>query len=193
MGGTMPQHPDRLPITIVLLLLVIPFVSTPGCQLHPRPPEAPPGPVAAILERAGLEEGLIVVVGCGDASLLADLRRAGPFVVQGLDADPQKVTAARRYLWDQKLYSRSSMTVSRLREGRFPFGDGLVDLIIVTDDSLVSASEMDRVLSARGVIATMRRSDAAISRKERPDQREEWHVDDPSPWHRLEQDAGTTP
>jgi len=113
-----------------------------------------------------------VVIGCDDPALLADLRGAGPYLVHGLDGDPEKVAAARKHLRQKNLYG--PVTVSRLRGGQLPYVDSLVNLIVVTGHTQIPVEEMIRALCPRGVIADIRESKAEITRKDWPAELDEW-------------------
>jgi len=78
------------------------------------------------LDASGVQGGLVVVIGCNRPALLADMQSCGPFLVHGLDRDPARVAAARRYLLEKGLYGL--VTVSRLQGTQLPFVDSLVNL-----------------------------------------------------------------
>jgi len=50
---------------------------------------------AEVLQKTGIQGGLIVHVGCGDGKLTAGLRINDRYVVQGLDTDAANVRKAR--------------------------------------------------------------------------------------------------
>ena len=126
-----------------------------------------------ILDASGVKGGLVVVVGCDDPQLLADLRGAGPYLVHGLDGDPGKVAAARKHLRQKNLYG--PVTVSRLRGAELPYVDSLVNLIVHAGDmGKISKDEMTRALAPRGVIADVRKSKIEITRKKWPAELDEW-------------------
>ncbi len=125
-----------------------------------------------ILAAADVHGGLVVVIGCDRPALLADLREAGPYLVHGLDSDPGRVAAARQYLRERKCHG--PVAVSRLRGGHLPYVDSLVNLIVVTAPSRVQVDEMLRTLSPGGVIADLRESEPAITRKDWPAGLDEW-------------------
>jgi len=125
-----------------------------------------------ILRASGVKGGMVVVIGCSGPALLADLRRAGPYLVHGLDGDPGKVAAARAHLRKENLYG--PVTVSRLRGAELPCVDGLVNLIVVTGQTRIPVEEMKRALSPGGVIADIRTPKLEITRKGRPAELDEW-------------------
>ena len=126
----MNQDPIRGRFTAGLILLVVLPISTHGKPARSRPSVAAPGRAKAIIEASGVEGGLVVVIGCDDPALLADIRGAGPYLVHGLDADQGKVSAARERLRQRGLYG--PVTVSRLRGAQLPYVESLVNLVVVT-------------------------------------------------------------
>jgi len=67
---------------------------------------------AAILEKSGIQGGLIVHVGCGDGTLTAALRQGDRYIVHGLDRSAQNVDAARRHVQAQGLQGKISTSWS---------------------------------------------------------------------------------
>lgn len=103
-----------------------------------------------ILEKTGLNGGLIVHVGCGDGRKTVDLYANDRFLVQGLDREESDVEKARDFIRSKGLYGKVS---ARTFDGvSLPYIDGLVNLVIVSgDDAQVSRDEILRVLAPRGV------------------------------------------
>ena len=127
----------------------------------------------AVVETSGVKGGLVVVIGCDSPALLAGLRGAGPYLVQSLDVDPRKVSAARQYLGKRNLYG--PVTVSRLRGAQLPYTDSLVNLIVITRNGpKIHTDEMMRVLAPLGVIADIRKGKVEITRKPWPEELDEW-------------------
>jgi len=105
----------------------------------------------AILDAAGVKGGLVVHVGCGDGNLTAALRADDKYVVQGLDVDVEKVTAARKRLAAQGVYGPVSV---RVFDGKqLPYTDNLVNLVVVDTrcEMRDAGSEIMRILAPRGV------------------------------------------
>jgi len=125
-----------------------------------------------LLEASGIQGGLVVVIGCEAPAFLAGLRAAGPFLVHGLDGDPEKVAAAREYLRRKELYG--SVTVSRLYGTRLPYVDRLVNMIVLAGRSRVAPDEMNRALAPGGVIADIRKPKIEVTRKAWPAELDEW-------------------
>jgi len=103
-----------------------------------------------ILERAGVQGGLVVHLGCGDGRLTAALRAGKRYLVHGLDSDASAIQSARLYLKSKGLYG--PVSVEHWNEDTLPYADNLVNLIVVSkDEGRVSVEEMRRVLAPRGV------------------------------------------
>ena len=59
---------------------------------------------AEIVQKTGIQGGLIVHVGCGDGRLTAGLRVNDRYVVQGLDTDPANVRKAQQHIRSLGIY-----------------------------------------------------------------------------------------
>ncbi len=129
-----------------------------------------------ILDASGVEGGLVVVIGCDGPALLAQLRAGDSYLVQGLDRDPRKVAAARRYLKEKGLYG--SITAARWEGTQLPYVDNLVNMIVVTGDAgQIPEDEITRVLAPLGVVADARKEKIEITRKPWPAELDEWTHD----------------
>ncbi len=168
----MTQHPIRWQLTPCLGLLAVLTFLTYGSGGDPGLLGAAPDSEKAIFEAPDIKGGLVTVIGCDAPALLAELRRAGPYLVHGLDDDLEKVAAARKHLRQKNLYG--PVTVSRLRGTQLPFVDSLVNMIVVASPTQVPAEEMIRVLSPGGAIADMRTPETKITRKPWPPELDEW-------------------
>ena len=167
----MTRHPVRWQRIARVALLVCLTLSACGLGAESAPGAATHA-AEAIIQASGIKGGLVVVIGCDDRALLADLQGAGPFLVHGLDADPDKIAAARKHLRQKDLYG--PVTVSRLRGAALPYVDGVVNLVVVTAPTEVPADEMTRALAPGGVIADVRTPEVAITRKGWPAELDEW-------------------
>jgi len=167
----MTRHPTRRQRVAGVALVAALALSACGLGAESAP-EAATHAAEAIIQASGIKGGLVVVIGGDDPALLADLRATGPCLVHGLDDDPGDVAAARTYLRQKDL--DGPVTVARLRGARLPYVDGVVNLIVVTGPTEVPADEMTRALAPGGVIADVRGSEIAITRKEWPGELDEW-------------------
>jgi len=126
-----------------------------------------------ILDAAGVEGGLVVLVGAGDGQLAADIARAGPYLVHALEPDPANLAKARETIRAASLYGKAS--VAWWSGPRLPYVDNLVNLLIAEDLGGVAMDEVMRVLAPRGV-AYVRGDGGAWTRtvKPRPDAIDDW-------------------
>jgi outer membrane protein assembly factor BamB len=103
-------------------------------------------------EDAGVKGGVVVVLG-GDASLHDKTIKAtehGPYLVQFLDTDAQKVKEAREYIQKKGIYGAVS---ARAYDGKnLPYIDNLVNLIVAYGPtSKAQREEIERVLVPGGI------------------------------------------
>jgi len=122
-------------IGITLFLLICPALA---------------GSADKFLAQAAVQGGLIVHIGSGDGTLLADLQTQQGCLLHGLEADPVKVQASRRFLLDQGLYGKISVD---LFEGqKLPYAENLVNLIVIDNPRInIPRREILRVLVPNGV------------------------------------------
>ncbi|HID22831.1 MAG TPA: methyltransferase domain-containing protein, partial [Planctomycetaceae bacterium] len=105
---------------------------------------------AALVRQSGVAGGLVVRLGCDDATQLAQLQAGPQYFVHGLDTSPQKVDLARRKLLKQGVYGPVSVD---LWDGKhLPYADNLVNLIVADEPAHVSQAELLRVLVPNGVL-----------------------------------------
>ena len=102
-----------------------------------------------ILASTGVKGGLIVHLGCGDGKLTAALHAGGRFTVRGLDADAEKVTAAREHIQSLGLYG--PVSVETWEGSSLPYADNLVNLLVAEKLDRCSMEEVLRVLAPLGV------------------------------------------
>jgi len=114
-------------------------------------------PGERMLDAAGVRGGLVVHLGCGDGKLTAGLHAGDGYLVQGLDADAANVAAAREHIRSRGLYGEVS--VRQWDSERLPYGDNLVNLLVVSRGWGVAASEIERVLAPRGCALVQGRLD----------------------------------
>ncbi|MFC1596798.1 PQQ-binding-like beta-propeller repeat protein [Planctomycetota bacterium] len=126
----------------------------------------------AIYEATGVEGGLVVHLGCGDAKLTAALRASDRYLVHGLDTDAARVAKARELLHSQGLYGPVSADSF---DGRhLPYVADLVNLFVADDLGRLTMDEVHRVLAPEGVAYI--RQDGAWQKtvKPRPTDVDEW-------------------
>ncbi len=106
--------------------------------------------IAALI---GLSGGLIVQVGATDLESATELARTGRFLVQVLDADPQRVREARAHLRASGVYGLVS--VDRLPgKGMLPYTENLVSFLAIIEkcSAQIDTREAHRVLCPGGVV-----------------------------------------
>lgn len=109
------------------------------------------GPSAEqLLDASGVKGGIAVHLGCGDGKWTAGLCRGDRFLVHGLDTDAEKVNQAKAHLDSLGLYGHAS--AERYDGKNLPYGDNVVNLIVVEDAAAVPAEEIRRVLVPGGVV-----------------------------------------
>ena len=105
-----------------------------------------------ILQRSGVQGGLIVHLGCGDGQLTAELRAGEQYLVHGLDTDEANVATARARLLKRGVYG--PVSVDTWDGVHLPYADDLVNLIVAEDAGQASRAELLRALAPGGVLLT---------------------------------------
>jgi outer membrane protein assembly factor BamB len=109
------------------------------------------GPTARqILEATGVKGGVVVHLGCGAGKLTAALGAGDSFLVEGLDADPRNVAAAREHI--QSLGGYGKVSVEQWSGRRLPYIDNFVNLVVSEQPGSLSQDELLRVLVPGGVV-----------------------------------------
>jgi ubiquinone/menaquinone biosynthesis C-methylase UbiE len=132
---------------------------------------------AQIYKAAGIRGGLVVHVGCGDGRLTAQLRVSDRFLVHGLDVETQNVDAAREHIRSLGLYGQVS--IDRFVDGRLPYVDNSVNLLVAQQPGAAGMDEVLRVLCPGGVALTLdpetrTLKPETIVHKPWPDEIDEW-------------------
>ncbi|GAF88135.1 unnamed protein product, partial [marine sediment metagenome] len=81
-----------------------------------------------ILSAAGIQGGLVVVIGCDDQKLIVRLRANDSYLVHALDTDAKNVTKAREYIRSKGLYGK--LSADTFDGKRLPYVDNLVNLVV---------------------------------------------------------------
>ncbi len=108
-----------------------------------------PANVVELVESSGVQGGLVVHLGCGDARDTARLRINDRYLVQGLEVDDAQVHEARKHLLATGV--NGPISVCRFDGKHLPYVDNLVNLIVSQRPTDVSEQEIMRVLSPLGV------------------------------------------
>ncbi|HRH96928.1 MAG TPA: PQQ-binding-like beta-propeller repeat protein, partial [Prosthecobacter sp.] len=104
---------------------------------------------ADLISQSGVKGGIVVHVGCGDASTTQGLRANDSYQVQGLTQDADKVSALRETL--HKAGVSGAVAVDAWDGKHLPYIENYVNLLVVEDAASVSKEEIDRVLTPLGV------------------------------------------
>ncbi len=134
----------------------------------------PPGRISgkALLQRAGVDGGLVVHVGCREGGRTAELHGSGAFLVQGLERDPRLVARARARIRSLGLYGK--VTIQTWSGPNLPYVDNLVRLLVLEEPGLVSRAELMRVLAPGGVALVKRGGKWEKRVKPIPSEIDEW-------------------
>jgi len=155
--------------TAAALALLCSLSSAFGAEAEPASQQA-----AAILRAAEATGGLVVHLGCARGELTAALCADQRYLVQGLDAEADNVAAAREYLQSRRLYGRVS--VRQWQDARLPYGDNLVNLLVISPGFSVDRTEIERVLRPDGVAVMLdaKSMPQKIHRKAVPKEIDQW-------------------
>ena len=103
-----------------------------------------------IVSASGVTGGVAVHLGCGDGTSTAALHSDDRLLVYGLDTDAAAVEKAKAHIASRNIYGQVS---AETYDGKnLPFGDNIVNLIIVDDAADLSCAEILRVLVPKGVV-----------------------------------------
>jgi outer membrane protein assembly factor BamB len=129
-------------------------------------------PAKELLDAAGVKGGLVIHLGCGDGTLTTGLRVDARFTVQGLEADTEKVRAARERLTKAGLYG--PISIEAFSGAALPYVDNLVNLLVVDAPGAVPMDEVLRVIAPGGVAMTREGDGWKKTVKPRPANIDEW-------------------
>jgi outer membrane protein assembly factor BamB len=154
------------------------IVNEPKSRSAPKPNRPTKAPAEShrvakdVLEKTGVQGGLIVQIGCGDGTLTAALCPDDRYLVHGLETDPTNVGKARAYIRGRNLYGRVS--VEHWTSKTLPYADGLVNLVVSEDLGRISKDEVMRVLCPNGVALIRGNAGWTKTVKPRPKEMGEW-------------------
>jgi hypothetical protein len=137
----------------------ITWIISPWATAADPPSAAARVQATEILQAAGVSGGLIVHLGCGDGKLTAALRANDRYLLHGLAAD---VTAARQHIQSLGLYG--PVSVQQWSEGRLPYVDSLVNLVVADKLGKLPMDEVLRVLVPGGVALSAARGHSSPGR-----------------------------
>jgi len=109
------------------------------------------GPVGAagLPAAAGVSGGVAVHLGCGDGKSTAGLHSDDRLLVCGLDTDGGNIAKARKHIDSLGLYGK--VTAETYDGKNMPYGDNIVNLIVIESAANVTGKEIFRVLAPNGV------------------------------------------
>ncbi|NQV31274.1 MAG: PQQ-binding-like beta-propeller repeat protein, partial [Phycisphaeraceae bacterium] len=105
--------------------------------------------ISELVQRSGIQGGLIVHVGCDEGEQTATLRVNDRFLVLGLDTDHSQINQARKYIQSLGLYG--PVAVDAFDGKHLPLIDNTVNLLVMTDLGDVPMAEVLRVLTPEGI------------------------------------------
>ncbi len=122
---------------------------------------------------SGCHGGLIVQVGCHDATLALCLAKKPNILVHALVDDRDELQRIRRQIRDGGVYGRVSAISWK---GPFlPYADGMVNVLLVLDEgATLEPKEIDRVLAPLGAAWIKRDGAVAVHQKPWPIDVDEW-------------------
>ena len=138
--------------------------------------QADASPASDVLDVAGVKGGLVVHLDCGGPKATvptAQLRLSDAFVVHGLSRDSAHVEAARKKI--RSLGQYGPVSVDRWQGPTLPYGDNLVNLIVLEGRAQVAQAELLRVLAPMGSVVAQRdgRWEKTLT-KPRPQEMDQW-------------------
>lgn len=173
--------------TITATLLAVVAVAT---MQQPATVSANDTLAEQLLRASGIEGGVVVHAGCGNATFTEALQAGERYVVHGLGTDAHTIAAARERLIEAGRYG--TLSVDTWDGQRLPYIDGFVNLLVAEDLGQLGHDEIARVLCPEGVCLTRDQSElparcglVAVApaglpqgwramRKPRPEEIDEW-------------------
>ena len=98
---------------------------------------------------SGASGGVVVQLGCGGGTSVADLWPGEKYLICGLDTDATVVEKAKERIAARSIYGRVS--AEKYDGKNLPFGDNIVNLMVVEDAAQIDGAEIERVLIPKGV------------------------------------------
>ncbi len=161
-----------------LFIAVVAVLFWAATGTHASLPEA-----SDVRQATGITSGLTIVLGSTDGALEQGLVSEGQMLVQGFTTSPEQCAAARKTLYDQKLYGTASIDLIDSYQ-RLPLYENLVNLLVADLDALgaqaPSVAEIKRVLGFEGAAYLKKNGSWGVERKPTPAETDEythWYYD----------------
>ena len=126
-----------------------------------------------LISQSGVKGGIVVHVGCGDASVTRKLRVNDSYQVHGLTKEAAKLPELRDSLYKDGV---SGVVAVEEWDGKhLPYIENYVNLLVIEEATSVSREEIDRVLTPLGV-AMLRKADGSWEKivKPWPNDMDDW-------------------
>ncbi len=117
-----------------------------------------------IVDDSGVDRGYCLVLGCGEGRLALELARLSDLQIVGVEEDPAKVHAARKFLDAAGVYG-VRVVVHHAKLDKLPYADHLANLVVCertlhTGELPPSMAEVCRVLRPCGGVAWLGQMDS---------------------------------
>ncbi len=124
------------------------------------------------LGKRGMQSGIVVQLGCTNASETLALHADGRFVVQVLDRNAQRITTAKKAI---RAAGKCGPVSARVYSGQtLPFDDNLLNAVVAEDVSGIAEAEIVRVLRPLGVAWIKQGAGWRALQKPWPEALDEW-------------------
>jgi len=125
-----------------------------------------------ILNKTGIDGGLVVHVGATDGKLTTALHANDQYRVHGIARSMESVKESRNYIREQGLYGEVS--IAQWHGKKLPYSDNLVNLLVIDGAGKISNAEIMRVLSPDGKAWLKKEGETIIREKSWPETIDEW-------------------
>jgi len=129
------------PIATVLALTALPL---------PLPSSLAAVPAENLVRWSGVVGGMVVHLGCKDGEKTATLFLDDSFLVHGLDTDARQVEKAKKHFDSLGIYG--TVSAETYDGSHLPYGDNIVNLMLIDDLADVTAAEIVRVVTPLGSV-----------------------------------------
>lgn len=110
--------------------------------------------VRDIVQEKGITGGIVVHLDCGSGERTPAFRFGDRFLVQGLDRNPENVSAARARLRAEQVYG--PVTIGLYNGRQLPYINRSINVLVAENEPTVTKQEMLRVLVPGGILLVRR-------------------------------------